>query len=92
MVKQTRIIFGIDDITSVRVKCNNCDGELVFQLDKTLSLPLACPQCRSSWSMVSDQRFVEIRLLTQLQNSLRSADSSPVNILFEMEDEEKPAE
>ena len=50
MVKETRILFGIDDIVALRIGCSKCKGEIVIKLDSGVRIPEVCPQCDERWS------------------------------------------
>ena len=50
MVKQTRIIFSLDDILKVRIICKKCEGEIARTLPQsTRMLPQQCPTCLDEW-------------------------------------------
>ena len=85
MVKQTRIIFGIDDIVNVRVQCRKCRGEIICPLQRECNVPSQCPYCETSWRK-NGGGFADDELIRQLRLSLRYADG-PVNLSFEIEDE-----
>jgi DNA-directed RNA polymerase subunit RPC12/RpoP len=45
MVKQTRIIFGPQDLVQIRIHCGSCSGELTFPIERLPKLPTECPHC-----------------------------------------------
>ena len=50
MTKETRIVFGLEDLATIRFQCNRCQGELVQHLDGLhWYLPGLCPMCHVSW-------------------------------------------
>ena len=49
MVKQTRIIFGPQDLVQIRIHCGSCSGELTFPIERLPKLPTECPHCGERW-------------------------------------------
>ena len=48
MIMEQRIVFGINDITRFRVKCD-CGGEAVSELAENNLTPDSCSFCDKSW-------------------------------------------
>ena len=49
MTRETRIVFGLEDLVSVRFQCSKCQGELVQHLNGLhWYLPGFCPMCQVS--------------------------------------------
>ncbi len=44
MVKETRIVFEVKDIIGIRIRCNECLGEVVLKLPGD-RIPSHCPIC-----------------------------------------------
>ena len=88
MVKQTRIIFGVGDIISVRIQCKGCQGEVICPLDEKSHPPNICPCCGVSWRGPNTNDFVDAPLIDELRKTLRYS-ASPVNLLFEMNGDEE---
>ena len=64
MVKETRIVFALDDIVGIRFLCPQCSGAMTQKLDASERLPDYCPSCKHPWSKEpgiksSDQVFLE---------------------------------
>ena len=69
MVKETRIIFDLADIVSIRFVCVQCSGEVVHYLDNAVrQLPKQCPVCNASWDGASG-----ISLAEEMREVLRKA-------------------
>ena len=57
MVKQTRYVFDLSTIESIRLVCNYrdadtekpCDGEAVYPLGKRKGWVWRCPKCGEAW-------------------------------------------
>ncbi len=50
MVKETRVVFDLTDIVSVRFVCAECFGEVVHHIDdKVKRIPDRCPACNAPW-------------------------------------------
>ena len=51
VVKETRIIFGLDVVVGVRIQCHQCNGEIVRepQGSGSMHLPELCPLCGKPW-------------------------------------------
>ena len=93
MVKETRIIFGLDDVTKVRIICCDCKGELVRPLSHSSNmLPQECPNCLAEWwddhcmPRVIDATVGMMKALARLQSVL-GKDSTPITVTFEMNGE-----
>ena len=48
MVKEIRYIFRVDDIKAIRLKCGNCQAEVLLSPTSTQSVS-RCPECATSW-------------------------------------------
>ena len=64
MVKQTRIVFSLEDIVTIRFICCHCRREVAQRLDQcSQALPRRCPWCQVGWaSTASDIEAVNALL------------------------------
>lgn len=68
MTKETRIVFGLEDLVSVRFQCAKCQGEIVQRLNGChWYLPGFCPMCQVSLDkeMVDRDGMDELVLLVR---------------------------
>ena len=49
MDKESRIVFGIEDLVTVRFQCHKCKGEVAQDISAPESMPNQCPLCGHSW-------------------------------------------
>lgn len=87
MTKERRIIFDLNDIVSIRVKCVKCKGETVLDLTdrKTQYLPAECSSCHVNRHnpMVESSDAALVRLVS----GHRIEDEKSVRLLFELNDD-----
>ena len=68
MVKETRIVFGVQDLVSFRVVCEECGGEAAFSFSADLpNAPDRCPWCNHFWQVGQVNRLLGI-IRTMLHN------------------------
>ena len=67
MVKETRIIFSLEDLTAVRARCGDCGGEVVYPCDWSIPFPEACPLCRRPWTRRRGEESIEGDFLRTLR-------------------------
>ena len=86
MVKETRIIFQVEDIVAFRVQCGKCKNELLINLKDSKIMPESCPLCRCEWLVRNNgiEQPAGLRLLRELRDILYS-DASPVTIKLDMD-------
>ena len=88
MTKERRIIFGLDDIVAVRVRCTHegCDGDTVINLNgnKALYLPTGCAVCNQSWRFRKTP--VEAEFLKAL-STIRAGMNGSIELRFELNDD-----
>ena len=74
MVKQTRYVFDLSTIESIRLVCNyrdadteqSCDGEAVYPLGKRKGWEWVCPKCGEAWKTEFTSNMPpEIRIVSQ---------------------------
>ena len=49
--KETRIVFGLDDLVTVRLRCAKCQGDVSQSLDATNTMPDHCMLCLTPGAM-----------------------------------------
>ena len=50
MNTETRLVFGLKDLTSIKLICNDCGHEVACHISKDpKGLPRNCPWCGTSW-------------------------------------------
>ena len=80
MAKETRIVFGVEDIKAVRLWCSisTCNREVLVPIGS--EPPSACPFCyQGDWSRGrTHQLFLALE-------SLREHGAGPVSIRFEID-------
>ena len=85
MTKETRIVFGLNDLVSVRFQCSKCQGEVVQRFDgRHWRLPLACPWCLDSWDE-RDSRRTELDELLLMMRNLTDQPDSNISLRFELD-------
>ena len=82
MVKETRIIFGLDDLHTVRVRCMRCKGALTQKINAAEILPDTCPLCHSDWRGQAAEHQRD--LLAQMRRVLAST-GSPIEMQLEID-------
>ena len=92
MAKERKIAFGLDDIVSMRVRCQNenCSADTFVDLEtksgQAYSVPDECPFCGRPYDdserLVTPQKFV-----TLLSELCDSRIDHPVRFIFEMKDD-----
>ena len=94
MVKETRTVFGLDDIRQVRIICSKCCGEIARSLAHSSNLlPEKCPNCFDEWwDRHSMPRAIEatieaLKAINRLMNILK-VETGPVDVRFEIDGEE----
>ena len=87
MVKETRIIFGIKDLVTVRFQCGKCKGEVAQKLNASESMPDRCPLCGHSWQTSEGFKTTTHRLLELLREALVQQ-TNPVHIRLDLNGEE----
>ena len=81
MVKETRIVIELGDLTGIRLRCNGCGGEVVRSPKAGNQLPQNCPLCNQPWwngldsnsigGMQNSLLIVLDRLLTMNEGSVQ---------------------
>lgn len=83
MLKETRVIFSLEELTALRAECGACGGEVVYPCDSPMPLPQACPLCREPWARRSAEGSLERDFLQALRLMLRQ-ENPAVKLRFEM--------
>ena len=91
MVKQTRIIFDLNDIEAVRLQCSHCGGEIVNSVVE-VEITSACPQCGKKWEPVEPNgyRGKNWELLRVLKEIIAS--TLPMRVRFEIDHQDQSSE
>ena len=88
MTRERRIVFGLNDIISVRIGClhEDCGGEAVIDLnsDKAGTMPSACTVCNRPW--IIRGRPIEAGFLSSL-DLIRKSENQSFRLLFELNDD-----
>ena len=84
MTTETRIVFEIEDLTTVRIVCKSCRHESVYNLsDKKLGKAIqSCPWCNREWLHRNEKQWE--RLNSLLTNFINLPDSEEYTVKFEM--------
>ena len=82
MVKETRIIIGLEDIINLRFQCKKCAGVVAVKLNARELMPPECPLCTNRWQVNGG---IAASILTELRHLLRQ--ETTVQILFEIDAE-----
>ena len=85
MTKETRIVFGLNDLVSVRLQCSKCQGEVVQRFDgRHWRLPTSCPLCLARWDE-RDSRRTELDELLLMMRNLCDRPDSNISLRFELD-------
>ena len=85
MTKETRIMFGLEDLVTIRVQCGKCQGEMVQRLDgHHWYLPGLCPMCHVSWDQEVVDRDGIDELIVLIRRLSRGTDPK-LNVRFELD-------
>ena len=92
MTQEAKIVFGLEDISKIRVLCCECGGEVTVPLAKGAlkkdhGIPEGyCPYCETPWNLGS--RLAEFKLVSDIRSlaSPKTEKSPPkVKLRFEMD-------
>ena len=85
MTKETRIVFGLNDLVSVRFQCSKCQGEVVQRFDgRHWRLPTSCPLCLDSWDE-RDSRRPELDELLLMMRNLCDRPDTKISLRFKLD-------
>ena len=90
MTKEKRIIFELNDLVAIRIKCVKCKGETILDLGKrtTQYLPSGCSVCNSTWYNPRDDS--PEATLVELISGHRIEDEKSIRLRFELPDDDEP--
>ena len=88
MVKETRIVFGIEDLLTVRFQCHKCKGEVAQDISAPESMPNQCPLCGHPWQTNEGLPTRTHRLLTLLREALIDNSLAPVHLRLDLDGSE----
>ena len=83
MVKQTRIVFTLGDLLTIRLRCRECGGEVSQHLDNGHLMPERCPLCEGWWGATGSANAIQ-RALEAIRR-LRRNGELPVELLLEID-------
>ncbi len=88
MVKETKILFDLNDLTAIRVQCGHCPNEVVLRPGaKCIPMPERCVNCDHSW-IQGNKNFDLTRQLVYLLSYIQSeVTDSLVHLRFELRDD-----
>lgn len=84
MVKETRIVFGLNDIKALRYQCGRCKGEVLQALGRDEDVPRSCPLCPAVW-VHGETDGVNYALVAALRRVLSQEGDLPMNIRLELD-------
>ena len=86
VVKESKVVFDLSDLTAVRLECSQCGWILVWPTDKEArTIPAECPSCTVSWSSPANGRTIADQLLTLLCQ-IRNVSHPVIRVRLEMDD------
>ena len=88
--KDNRIVFGLDDLVTVRLRCAKCQGDVSQSLDATDTMPDQCPLCSTFWGNWGNWGNGEgqaVGLLRAIRRARREQDA-PVTLRLEIDGED----
>ena len=84
MTKETRIVFSLNDLASVRFQCGKCQGEVVQRFDgRHWRLPTSCSLCLDLWDE-RDSRRTELDELLLMMRNLCDRPDPQISLRFEL--------
>ena len=51
MVKENRIVFGLEDLKTIGIRCVQCKGEVRLKLTMPSQFDRQCPLCKTFWAI-----------------------------------------
>ena len=82
MVKENFTVVKLEDITRIRLRCTECDGEMAVRPTKFSGLPLQCVACGVVWKHGRNNR---IDILMNALIKYFDRECTPVNIHLEFD-------
>jgi hypothetical protein len=71
MTREHVLVLGLDEIRSIRWRCETCGSATTFALDQTVSLSQSCTVCGIPF--VTRESFADYQRLAGLVNALKHA-------------------
>lgn len=90
MVRQKRVLVGLEDIRAIRLRCGGCEGDVILSSDRDWT-PDVCPSCDRAWrSLDTKEATAEDRLVSALTGlrALIAKGKRSVSIVLEIDDDE----
>lgn len=85
VTKQTRIIFGSEDIVGVRIRCKRCNGETLQTLEDNTAMPDKCNICGRDWQRNIERTFAVRELLSLMREIVRQDSEATLSVLLELD-------
>ena len=87
MDKETRIVFGIEDLLKVRFQCGKCKGEVSQSISAPAPMPQQCPLCGYPWQTSEGFKTTTHRLLELLREAVVQQ-VNPVHLRLDLDGSE----
>ena len=88
MVKETRIVFSLVDISAIRIRCKACEGEVLCKPSRKYFIPEECPACFKTWTQ--GDKVASGHFLSHIRRIISQRDDSPFEFRFELVEDQKP--
>ncbi len=89
MVKETRLLFDLNDILALRVTCDTCSGEISFAVPvggSGFQMRTTCPHCGQVWRTTQHRGPTRIEsLMRGLVELIHEETPSPYKVKIEIE-------
>ena len=85
MTQQANLVFGLEDICGIRVRCTGCKGAIVISLKESHSPPEeSCPCCGKTWTG-NGAHLEEFKFVASMKSLARNKkEDAALEILFEL--------
>ncbi len=89
VMKESKIVFGLDDIQAVRYRCgwDDCKAEVVRPLNECTKPIKMCPSCNRNWT--NGEAYSETHELLQAMQTVLVQRRNPVRLRFELDGKEE---
>ena len=85
MTQKANLVFGLEDICGILVRCTKCKGAVVISLKESQSPPEEhCPCCGETWTG-NGARLEEFKFVASIKSLARKKkEDAALEILFEL--------
>ena len=90
MVKETRLLVGVEDIVGVAMQCPHCDGESLYRLDGKAQVKPACQYCGAMVHGPTGEREGASVILLRVLRRLLKEDPGLVTARLALRYDERP--